>query len=173
MICSKCGSNCADDTKFCPICGNRFPVPGEAPVAGFSTAADNVSQSTPNTQQTYNQGYGYQTNPNLNPGYNQYVNPGDINEGNLPDSLKPLSPWAYLGYYCLFSMIPCAGIILAFVFAFGSNENVNRRNFARFYLLMLAIGVVISLMFMILFGSLFASVFREIQQNLPHGGYYY
>ena len=169
MICSKCGSNCADDTKFCPICGNRFPAPGETPVAGFSTSADHVSQ---NPQQTYNQGYGYQNNPN--PGYNQYMNPGEITESNLPDSLKPMSPWAYLGYYCLFTMLPCAGIILAFVFAFGSNENVNRRNFARFYLLLLAIGVVVSLLFTLLFGAMFSSIFRELQNYMPYtyNGYY-
>ena len=168
MICSKCGSNCADDTKFCPICGNRFPAPGEAPAAGFSTSADNVSQNPQSTQQNYNQGYGYQNNPN--PGYNQYMNPGEITESNLPDSLKPMSPWAYLGYYCLFTMIPCAGIILAFVFAFGSNENVNRRNFARFYLILLGIGVVLSLLFMLFFGALFGSILNEVYHNLPNGG---
>lgn len=55
---------------------------------------------------------------------------------------KPLSPWAYYGYGLLFS-IPLVGLIFLIIFSF-SDENINRRNFARSYWIALLIGIVVS-----------------------------
>lgn len=50
-------------------------------------------------------------------------------EFNGPEQYRPISMWGYFGYTCLFA-IPVVGLILAIVWSF-SNENINRRNFAR------------------------------------------
>ena len=157
MKCQNCGANCDDSTQFCPICGNPMPTgsvnlnkdDASTNMGGYyqqSAAPSSGNSQNPYQQNPYqqNQGYNYYQNSN--------INPNEIREENLPEALKPLSPWAYLGYYCLFTMIPCAGLILAFVFAFsnGTSDNINRRNFARFYLLMLAIGIVLSIFFVII-----------------------
>ena len=65
------------------------------------------------------------------------------NNVNIPEQYRPLSPWAYIGYQLLFGL-PLIGIIMVFVFAFN-NENLNRRNYARSYLCMLAIGIGIAI----------------------------
>lgn len=55
-----------------------------------------------------------------------------INEDSLPEKYKPISMWGYLGYQLLFA-IPVLGWIMLFIFAFGKDENINVRNFARSY----------------------------------------
>ena len=42
-------------------------------------------------------------------------------------------------------LIPCVNIILYMVWAFGSEGNVNRKNFCRAYLLFSLIGIAISI----------------------------
>lgn len=175
MICSKCGSNCANDTKFCPICGNPFPA--QSVYFGDETTPSQPTENAgaaPDYNTQYNQSqYGQQYNQNQynqnqygqQPNRDSFVNPGELNEHSLPESLRPLSPWAYLGYYCLFSMVPCAGLILAFVYAFSSGENVNKRNFARFYLILLGIGLVLSLLTVIFITALGFSLGNSIFYN--------
>ena len=85
---------------------------------------------------------------------------------DIPYSYRPLSAWAYFGYGLLFS-IPLVGFILLIVFSF-SNENINRRNYARSYfcaLLEAAIVIVVLVMLSMVLGfSLDAS---DYLQNLP------
>lgn len=52
------------------------------------------------------------------------------------------------------SMIPCVGIIMMFVWAFG-NGNENRKNYCRANLIMTAIGVVLMI---ILYATVFAGM---------------
>lgn len=58
---------------------------------------------------------------------------------------RPLSPWGYIGYSILFSL-PLVGFILMIVFA-CSDENINRRNYARSMLIGYVIAVAIALIF--------------------------
>ena len=54
---------------------------------------------------------------------------------------KPISAWGYIGYSILFAL-PIIGLILMLVFSF-SGKNINRRNFARAYLIGIIITVII------------------------------
>ncbi len=65
---------------------------------------------------------------------------------------KPISMWGYFGYQLLFC-IPCVGIIMLIVFAFGGGTNVNLKNFARSYFCMLIIGVILAVILFVLFSS--------------------
>lgn len=67
---------------------------------------------------------------------------------SLPPEYKPLSPWSYLGYNLLF-VIPILGLIFLFVFAF-SNENINRRNYARSFFCAWLIAFVLVLLLILL-----------------------
>ena len=58
-----------------------------------------------------------------------------------PEQFRPLSPWAYFGYGILFS-IPLIGLILMIVFSL-SDQNINRRNYARSYFCALVIVLIL------------------------------
>ena len=60
----------------------------------------------------------------------------------IPQEYKPISMWGYFGYELLFS-IPCIGLILLLVFAFGGTQNVNLKNFARSYFCFLIVVVIL------------------------------
>ena len=64
-----------------------------------------------------------------------------------PSEYRPLGAWAYFGYSVLFS-IPLIGLIFNLIFCF-SDENINRRNYARSfwcaYLLVFIISVVLAI----------------------------
>ena len=95
----------------------------------------------------------------------------EINQNyEIPYQYKPLSPWAYFGYGLLFS-IPVVGFILLIVFSF-SNENVNRRNYARSYwcaLLVVVILIVVIGVLGLVFG--FAANAVDYLQDLPIKSY--
>lgn len=69
---------------------------------------------------------------------------------------KPMSVKDWL-ITLLLMAIPLVGIIMLFVYAFGSNENVNRQNWAKAQLIMMAIVLGLVLLFFIIFGSIFAA----------------
>ncbi|MBE6551088.1 MAG: zinc ribbon domain-containing protein [Ruminococcaceae bacterium] len=127
----------------------------------------------------------YQAPPMQNPNpyqqqYQQYQQPG--NGYYAPQSFAdpyaeppkgsryaPLSPWAYMGYFLLFS-IPCIGLIALIVLAFvGDNEN--RKNFARGYLLYGLIITLISIITLIGAGAAIGSIIEDIIYEF--GGMYY
>jgi hypothetical protein len=69
---------------------------------------------------------------------------------------KPMSVKDWL-ITLLLMAIPVVGIVLLFVYAFGNNENVNKQNWAKAQLIMLAIVMVLVIFFLVLFGSIFAA----------------
>lgn len=62
---------------------------------------------------------------------------------NVPPEFRPLGAWAYVGLTILFS-IPIIGLIFLIVFSF-SDANINRRNFARSYLIMILVALILFL----------------------------
>jgi chromate transport protein ChrA len=69
---------------------------------------------------------------------------------------KPLSVKDWLVTLLLMA-IPVVGIVLLFVYAFGSNENPNRQNWAKAQLIMMAIIFALVIFMFIVFGSIFAA----------------
>lgn len=64
-----------------------------------------------------------------------------ISVEDLPVEYRPIGMWGYFGYSLLFA-IPFVGWIIALVFAFGVNPNVNLKNFARAYFCSLIVACV-------------------------------
>ena len=78
----------------------------------------------------------------------------------VDEQYRPLSAWGYVGYSLLFC-IPCIGLVLIIVFALSDN-NFNRRNYARSYLCWMLIAVI--LLAIIMFSGLapaFQSYFSQ------------
>ena len=73
-----------------------------------------------------------------------------LDEEDLPLQFKPISMWGYLGYQVVFS-IPLIGWILLIFFAFGKDENINVRNFARSYFCFLFICGFLLLFILLIF----------------------
>lgn len=61
---------------------------------------------------------------------------------NVPPEFKPLGAWAYFGLSILFS-IPILGLIFLIVFSL-SDANINRRNYARSYFIVLFIFLILT-----------------------------
>ena len=58
----------------------------------------------------------------------------------------------------LIMLIPCVNFIMMFVWAFGSNQNPNKANYFKAYLIIYAVLAVISTIFGALFGGWIASI---------------
>jgi len=61
----------------------------------------------------------------------------------------------------LILMIPCAGFIMPFVWAFGSG-NLNRRNYFRAHLIMVAIGIVLGILLWAVIGALLIAALSSL-----------
>jgi hypothetical protein len=78
---------------------------------------------------------------------------------------EPLRVIQYIGMFLLMS-IPLVGIILLFVWGFGSGVNPNKKNFARAMLILSLIGLVLSF----IFGAVIIGIIGELIGGM--GGYY-
>ena len=71
-------------------------------------------------------------------------------EKNIPEQYEPISMWGYLGYSILFAL-PIIGVIMILVFSFSKDENINVRNYAKSYILVYVIGVILYLILALCF----------------------
>ena len=94
------------------------------------------------------------------PQYNAPIFP-QFNENMLPPEYEPVSVGAYIGYMILFA-IPVVGFIMMLVTAFGSGKK-SLKNFARAYLIVQIIAIVIGIISGVALGLLGAGAM----------GYYY
>lgn len=64
----------------------------------------------------------------------------------------------YLLILLLCTFIPCAGIILLFVFAFSSKEKESKKNFCKAYLITIGINLVLAIIVTIIYVAAFAAM---------------
>ena len=112
----------------------------------------NADSGFSNTSESMNQNYQYSYgNGDYQP--NGYDNQNNYNQYQQPDkSVMSMGDWLIT---LLALLIPCAGIILYFVWAFGKNENENRKNYCRAYLIYWGITTVLGIILFIFFGAMF------------------
>lgn len=154
MTCPYCGFENANESGFCANCGAQLAgaqaaEPVQAPEVGYT-------QVLQNDQPAYNQS-----------GYTQstFTQPVYAAKEQVPAAYKPISAWGYFGYKLLFC-IPVVGFILLIVFSV-SDENINRRNFARSYWCDLVLSAVLGIITVVILVAL-ASAGIAIGHN-----YYY
>jgi branched-subunit amino acid transport protein AzlD len=69
---------------------------------------------------------------------------------------KPMSVKDWL-VTLLIMAIPIVGLVMLFIYAFGNNENVNKQNWAKAQLIMMAIIIALIFIVFLIFGSIFAA----------------
>lgn len=83
--------------------------------------------------------------------YNQQYNQNNAgNNQEMDNTPMDLKDWVLT---LIVLMVPCVGIVMYFVWAFGNKGNINRRNFCRAQLIIFAVLLVIYLIFFALFGA--------------------
>lgn len=149
---------------FCPNCGAVLPsaVSLDKSVSTVTPTSDFIG-AQPNEQQTYNQ---IPTNQAQMPVY-----PQNYNNGNTQD-YTPMSVGSWVGTFLL-TMIPTVGLIFLFIWAFDGSTMQPKKNFARAYLLTIAIIMGLSIVFSILgfgmVGCLVGDFINEIRDLFDYG----
>lgn len=165
MFCENCGKNLPNEAKFCNGCGTKIataqPMNAEAERPAVNTAAPPINKPPvqaappPPPQQTY-----APPGPYMSP--QTYIPPVSYSP---QQGSEPLRVIQYIGMFLLMS-IPLVGIILLFVWGFGSGVNPNKKNFARAMLILSLIGLVLSF----IFGAVIIGIIGELIGGM--GGYY-
>ena len=122
---------------------------------------NNNNQGAPNSYQPgvdYSQPYNQQGGqPGGQPGYNplgtKYTNPNSGLE-------KPLSVGDWI-VTLLITMIPCLGIVMIFVWAFGSGENKSKSNFFKAQLIFMGVVLIFCLIMFAIFWASFLTMFSQ------------
>lgn len=96
--------------------------------------AENYSYGQHSGENNSYTGYNYQNNQSSQ--FNQYQQPQQQWEST------PLSMGEWL-LTILIGMVPCVGLVIYCVWAFGSSGNLNRKNYCRAYLIIQAISIVL------------------------------
>lgn len=122
--------------KFCNSCGASMDAN-----ASFCT---NCGKTTSNTAQSVQQ-----------PVQQPYYQPAQpVYQNNNVINTQPLSVGQYIVMFILMG-IPLVGFILTLVWAFGSNVNTNKKNYARAVLIL---GIIAGILMVIFYGIIFAAM---------------
>lgn len=179
MFCKNCGKELPNEAKFCNGCGAKAeqqqPIPNE--VKQNVNNAESQPQQQPNIPPQQQPNIPPQPQPNTPPQAQHYIPPQTYQPpqyytapGNNAYSSQfdrePLSVLQYIGMFLLIG-IPIVGIVLLFVWGFGSSVNLNKKNFARAMLILSLIGIIIS----IIFGAVLVGIITQII-NSYNAGYF-
>lgn len=156
MFCPNCGKANPDDSRFCESCGTilndvnsgRIPVAPAYP----SPPVQPAYQPAP-PPPVYNNSPVYTAAPQ--PVYNSQDN-------------SPLSVGQYVGMMIL-GGLPVIGFILLLVWAFGSDTNLNKKNYAKAILIVMLIAIAVSIVLTILLGGVFAALFSSMSDYSSYG----
>lgn len=131
--CPSCGFEIENEAKYCPYCG--FGIDDSA-ITNEKT--ERIYEDTINRK--------YETN------YTSVNTSNEILE----------EPISFLNWLLILFLlqIPLVNIILLFIWGFGSDkENISRRNFCRAYLIYLAIGIALAIIWIFGMFMMFVNLF--------------
>lgn len=148
-FCESCGVQLTGEEKFCHSCG--VPTGGQAQVKTNPP----VRVNNPGSQQAAPVG----SQQFIPPQNNIYVGQ-NYNSGVS----APLSVGQYILTFILLG-IPLVNIILLFVWSFGSDVNLNKKNFCRATLIM---GIIVTVLSIIL-GNVIAGIVTELLPQIMDG----
>lgn len=145
MNCKNCGNELKEGAKFCATCGTAVDVAPVEPAAEPVAPVAEPVVATPPVAAPYVPPV---TSSVAIPKYAEPKKQKKVTEEDLPEHLRPLSPWAYFGLSLLYS-VPIVGFIFLIIFSI-SRTNINRRNFTRSYWCSLIIVGVILLIALVI-----------------------
>ena len=144
MVCPNCGKINPDDSGFCDSCGTILNN-----LASSHTPAAPADRSIP-------------AQPGPTPVYSNIPSYTAAPQTGLNNQdYSPLSVGQYVGMMIL-SGLPVIGFILLLIWAFGSDTNLNKKNYARAVLIIMLIGIALSIILTILFGGFFAVMYSTL-----------
>lgn len=132
MYCNSCGNKLADGAEFCTNCGAK---------------QGNTGSQTENTQRKVNIPPPQRTERSSTQGAYSEV--------------QVMSVKDYILMMIVFA-IPIVGFVFMFIWGFGSETPINKKNFARAFLIMAAIGVVLSILLSVVMGAITASMMSNL-----------
>lgn len=176
-FCPNCGSSIADNVKFCPTCGSTTgassapPPPQPAQQTNAAPTPPPTYNNAQSPQGNYQAPAYQQPYNNQQQQYNNYQRPAAPPQNNYqavqPNIAAPMKVGEYLLSMIVFGL-PIIGIIMMFVWSFSSSTNINKKNFARAYLIIGIIGVVLYL----IFGSILVGLLSSIMSSIGGSGTY-
>ena len=135
-FCTNCGATLSDDRKFCTECGTPLPdAPAAEPAAALAAAPIPAAPAPAATPA-----------PAAQPPYAGEIPPAKGSK------FEPITTKGYIGIMLLMC-IPIVGLILMIVWACGGCKKINKKNFARATLIVMAVSLVLSLILGLVFGS--------------------
>lgn len=105
----------------------------------------------------------------------QPITPPRYEQQNTNPAAPPAnSPYSLMGAWnialsFILMCVPVIGLAVSIIWALGGCKKIIRRNFARAFLLLLAIGIVLSIITTIIFVVFFADIAKEAFENLIPG----
>ena len=162
MHCPECGKEVQPGQKFCAGCGNKLTTPEPTPVEPAPAPVEPAPAPVEPAPAPVEPAPAY-TEPAP-----AYTEPAPAyTEPVIPKEYKPIGAWGYVLWTYLFAM-PVIGFILQVALSICA-KNKNLRNFARSYLCMLLITIILSVI-MIVIWLIIASVmgvsFAAILENM-------
>lgn len=152
-FCEKCGTLVSGDGRFCPNCGavleSAVDLSKPDMSSGSAPYADPIP--TPTQNNTYspyasNDSYG-QTDSGRYSGSSSSEYGAPIysqNYSTTPVSNDHMTVGQWVGTILLITYVPIVNLVLLFLWAFG-DAPVEKKNFCRAYLVVMAIGIGISI----------------------------
>jgi len=143
--CPVCGTDESPDSKFCGECGSKIEAQSEQKPNTDSLAVPVKEDFTEVPREI------------PRPQYTPVAPPPPA----LDPQTKPLGVFDYILMVIGFSL-PVIGLILMIVWSVSSTTNVNRKNFARAYLILCLVAVIISVIISISITSFVISIFNQL-----------
>lgn len=134
MYCDNCGSKVPEGADFCTNCGAK------------QEHKANTIQNTPRP---------------VSPPAPQQANRSPTQATSSDLRGEVITTKDYVLMMILFA-IPIVGLVFMFIWGFGSDIAVNKKNFARAFLIMMAISVGIAILFSVIMGALTAAMMSSI-----------
>jgi len=184
-FCTGCGMELTDGLMFCTGCGTKVSdeVPKEAPISNGAeqvaaekaqepvvqaAAEQPVAQAQPQYNQQQQQQYS--PPPPQQTAYTPPPLPREILDSDVKGTkYEPISAWGFIGIMLLMC-IPIVGALLVIIWACGGCRKLSKRAYARATLILMAIGLVISLIIGIAAGGFMSFLSKNAETNADEPG---